>query len=71
MHETEYAFECRRCGADITCLVDLHEHLVDVPEQCEACGATVSEAQRSRAYDEGLEDALGRWTDRAQDLFTD
>jgi len=58
-----YTYECPSCGADIECLVDIGEHLVDFPETC-ACGHVIDATEQAAYYSKAIASCWGSAIER-------
>lgn len=65
-----YYYECK-CGYEIPCDVDICEHMVEVPEECDECGTKFSEVEQDKIYNDALTDAMGSYIDYCHDRMKD
>lgn len=55
------------CGGLITCEVDVGDHMVDIPGECDECGRPVSKQEQEEIYTRAMEDVTTSAIDRAHE----
>ena len=65
-------FNCPHCeSVQKTGEIDLGEHFVDLPDECEECHHIYTEQEKMTLYDKVMENEMGMAIDRAMLLHED